>query len=106
MTPIHRRALLLGAGAATLAAPALAQGTGGGTDWLRQPIRVVVPFPAGGTTDMLARLFGQRLSETPGQPMPVENRGGGGTSAEFQAMLRQQISSIRALVESVRIRPA
>ena len=73
---LHRRALLLGAGAATLALPALAQST----DWPKAPIRVVVPFPAGGTTDMLARLYGQRLSETLGQPMLVENRGGGGGS--------------------------
>ncbi|MBL1952517.1 tripartite tricarboxylate transporter substrate binding protein, partial [Klebsiella pneumoniae] len=40
----------------------------------------VVPFPAGGTTDLLARLFGQRMGETLGQPVVVENRGGGGGS--------------------------
>ena len=45
-----------------------------------RPIRVVVPFPAGGTTDMLARLFGQRMTETLGQPVVVENRGGAGGS--------------------------
>jgi tripartite-type tricarboxylate transporter receptor subunit TctC len=44
------------------------------------PIRVVVPFPAGGTTDVLARLYGQRLTETMGVSVVVENRGGGGGS--------------------------
>jgi tripartite-type tricarboxylate transporter receptor subunit TctC len=43
-------------------------------------IRVVVPFPAGATTDMLARLIAQRLSDTMGQSVVVENVGGGGGS--------------------------
>lgn len=43
------------------------------------PIRIIVPFPAGGTTDILARIFAQRLGETLG-PAVVENRGGGGGS--------------------------
>jgi tripartite-type tricarboxylate transporter receptor subunit TctC len=43
-----------------------------------KPLRVIVPFPAGGTTDIVARLVGQRMSETMGQPVVVENRGGAG----------------------------
>ncbi|MCC7346428.1 MAG: tripartite tricarboxylate transporter substrate binding protein [Variibacter sp.] len=43
-------------------------------------IRVIVPFPAGATTDMLARLIGQRMSESMGQNVIVENVGGGGGS--------------------------
>ena len=43
-------------------------------------IRVIVPFPAGGTTDMLARLFAQRMSEGLGQSVLVENMGGAGGS--------------------------
>ena len=43
-------------------------------------VRIVVPFPAGATTDMLARLIANRLSETMGQSFVVENVGGGGGS--------------------------
>jgi tripartite-type tricarboxylate transporter receptor subunit TctC len=43
-------------------------------------VRVIVPFPAGATTDMLARLIAQRLGETMGQSFVIENVGGGGGS--------------------------
>jgi tripartite-type tricarboxylate transporter receptor subunit TctC len=43
-------------------------------------VRIIVPFPAGATTDMLARLFALRLSESFGQPVVVENVGGAGGS--------------------------
>jgi len=43
-------------------------------------VRIVVPFPAGATTDLLARLIALRLSETMGQSFVVENVGGGGGS--------------------------
>lgn len=56
-------------------APALAQ-----SDFPNRPIRVVVPFPAGGTTDMLARLFAQKMGEALGQSIVVENVGGAGGS--------------------------
>jgi tripartite-type tricarboxylate transporter receptor subunit TctC len=41
-------------------------------------IRIVVPFPAGGTTDIVARIVGQRMSESMGQPVVIDNRGGAG----------------------------
>lgn len=51
-------------------------------------IRVVVPFPAGGTTDLLARLFAQQMSEGLGQPVIVENMGGAGGSVGADAVAK------------------
>ena len=42
------------------------------------PIRLVVPYPPGGTADLLARVLGQKLGESLGQPIIVEDRGGAG----------------------------
>jgi tripartite-type tricarboxylate transporter receptor subunit TctC len=49
-----------------------------------RPVRLVVPFPAGGTTDILARILGQYLSERLGQQLIVENKPGGGTNIAVQ----------------------
>ena len=67
-------------GAAAVAGSALFAPAVFGQQFPSRNIRVVVPFPAGATTDMLARLIAQRLSETMGQSVVVENVGGGGGS--------------------------
>jgi len=46
--------------------------------WPERSIRLVVPYPPGGTTDILARLVGQKLTERLGQPVIIDNRAGAG----------------------------
>jgi len=48
--------------------------------WPSKPIRMIIPFPPGGATDLIGRLSAQRLTEVLGQPVIVENRGGAGGS--------------------------
>ena len=43
-----------------------------------KPIRLIVPFPAGGPNDIIARVVGQRMSELIKQPVLIDNRGGQG----------------------------
>jgi tripartite-type tricarboxylate transporter receptor subunit TctC len=58
-----------------IALPALAQ-----SDYPNKPIKWIVPYPPGGTTDLLARLMGQWLSQRLGQQVIIENRAGGGNN--------------------------
>ena len=53
-----------------------------------KPIRLVVPFAAGGTTDVLARLYGQKMSATLGQPVVVENKAGAATMIGAEAVIK------------------
>jgi tripartite-type tricarboxylate transporter receptor subunit TctC len=46
--------------------------------YLTRPIRFVVPYPLGGRTDIVGRVLGQKLHESLGQPVVIDNRGGAG----------------------------
>src|SRR6266852_2380554 len=77
MTTARNRAPSLAAAALAAlafcgAAPARAQ-----SDYPSKPIKIVVPYAAGGGADIVARLIGQQLGERLKQPVIVENRGGG-----------------------------
>src|SRR5437660_8534212 len=53
-----------------------------------RPIRLIVPFPAGGPADIVARLIGQKMSEDWGQPVVIENRAGANTIIAAQAVAK------------------
>lgn len=66
-----------GVAALTVAASAATRvHAAGPTAWPRQPLRIVIPFPAGGTSDVIARLIAKPLSDALGQPVVIDNRTG------------------------------
>ena len=81
--PITRRTTLALAGA-TLAAPARAQGT----DFPSRPLRMIIPFPPGGGSDILGRLLAQRIGDALGQPVVPENRSGAGGNIGTDAVAK------------------
>ena len=68
--------------AAVFAGSALAQG------YPAKPIKILVPFPPGGASDITARIIGQKLSESWKQPVPIENRTGANGIVGFESVAR------------------
>jgi tripartite-type tricarboxylate transporter receptor subunit TctC len=89
MNPSHAlsRRDLLHASATGAAALTLPRGAGA-EPYPTRPVRLVVPFPAGGATDLLARLIGQWLTERTGQPFIIDNRPGAGGNIGTEAVVR------------------
>jgi tripartite-type tricarboxylate transporter receptor subunit TctC len=82
-TMLPRRSLLAAGLAAPFATPALAPG-----NWPDRPIRFVVPFAPGGTTDILARVLAPRMTAGLGVSVVVENRGGAGGTVGHEMVVR------------------
>src|SRR5262245_61518601 len=57
-------------------------------DWPQRPVRIIVPFPAGGNSDAVARIIAQRLSEVFGQQFVVESRPGAGGALAAESVAR------------------
>lgn len=74
MTILHRRSVLAGAAAAAFAAPAIVNAQ---ADWPKGPIKFIVPFPPGGSTDPIARIIQAKLIELNGWNVVVDNKPGG-----------------------------
>ena len=83
---LHRRTVLktlAAAGACAGSWPAWAQ-----ANWPNRPIRYIVPFAPGGTTDILGRVVGEKLAAALGQPVIIENKPGQGGSAGAAELAR------------------
>jgi len=83
---VNRRSLLVGGGAIQAAAmlglrPAAAQ-----SSYPQRPVRLIVPYAVGGATDILSRLLAARVERDLGQPLVIDNRGGGASMIGTQAV--------------------
>lgn len=83
------------AGMAACAATAQAQ------DWPARPIKIVVPFAAGGTTDLIARLIATPMSKDLGQPVVIENRPGAGGLLGADAVAKAQADGYTLLMANI-----
>jgi tripartite-type tricarboxylate transporter receptor subunit TctC len=86
---ISRRAAL-GVFAVSLSAPVWSASGAAALDYPTRPVRFIVGYPAGGATDILARIIGQRLSERLGQQFVIENKPGAGNNIGTEAVVNAE----------------
>jgi len=93
MPKVRRRNLLL-AGAGALAYPAIVRAQGGAatgnsaSDWPNRPVRIIIPYAAGGGTDFTVRNVAERMSRNMGQQFVVEHRGGAAGALGTEAVVK------------------
>ena len=66
-----------------------------------RPVKIIVPFPAGGTTDVVARILAQRLTESMGQTFVVENRGGAAGAIGADAVAKSAPDGYTMLMHNI-----
>jgi tripartite-type tricarboxylate transporter receptor subunit TctC len=94
---LTRRQALQFTAAAAISTPKLAWGA----DWPAKPIRAIVPFSAGGASDIIARTVFEQLAARLGQPIVVENRGGAGGSIGASVVARADPDGYTIMVHSI-----
>jgi len=97
MKSFSRRSLALAA-LATPLLPRIAAAQGAGAWTPNRPLRMVVPFPPGGATDVVARVLAERMQEKLGQPVTVENRTGAGGNVGVENVVRSAPDGLSMLM--------
>ena len=98
---VLRRRAVLGLGVLTALAGWMPAPTGAQGDYPTRPITLVVPFPAGGSTDLVARLVAAKMAESLGQQIVIENRGGAGGNIGAAAVARAEPDGYTILMGTV-----
>ena len=86
---------------AVILAAALSSGAAWAQAWPAKPITLIVPFPAGGTTDVLARALGDRLTQSLGQAVIVESKPGAGATLGADYVVKAKPDGYTLLVGAV-----
>ena len=81
-------------------ASTLRQAQGSGQAYPARPIRLIVPFPPGGSNDIVARVIGQQLTERLGKPVVIDNRGGAGGMIGTETAIHAQPDGYTLLIIS------
>ncbi|MBX9992093.1 Bug family tripartite tricarboxylate transporter substrate binding protein [Phreatobacter oligotrophus] len=97
--PIDRRTALAG-GLAALAAPVIAPGIARAQAWPARPVRVVVPYSAGGGADTVGRILFQKLASLTGGSFVIENRGGAGGTIGANAVATAEADGYTILFDA------
>ena len=100
-TPLHRRHLARLALLALGPVFALSGGNALAQAWPNKPISLVVPFPAGGTTDVLARALAEKLTQSLGQTVIVESKPGAGATLGADYVAKAKPDGYTLLVGAV-----
>src|SRR5690349_6661970 len=98
---LRRRGAVLGLGSAALASSAASRLARAEPEWPRQPIKIVVPYPPGGLTDVLGRLSAERLQVAFGHPVIVDNKPGAATQLGASYVAKQPPDGYTLLLATV-----